>query len=509
MAFQNCKSFQHGDGGADASFGTQIVQYCRRQEDPNAQSSLKNVNCERPAFLSSIPFLQSLQGQMDSCRAESDSENDMRALQSCIERKLQHDAGDVPSGKCEETKSDASLQEMDMAFLTISMHSDASFGDGPQEDERCNQRSESNGYQRDEKQHIWCEQNYYEGSVFGIGPFDGESETEGAGDVTSKNYFKPDFCRTPELLKCPKKRKAFTYTVEEKPDRPTKLIFTVPDCAPKCTDIEICTSRHYNQSQSSKTSNQNIFDISSNTKINNLHHQSNRSSPDPYSSEKHSLQAGIKLITSTSPVKSDSLNHFPYSGITPSSLPESNEDGGFKDHRNHLESSTSSSQLRKKNGVPLCDFKDGCVSGDCDGTHQNNPRFSLHSAKSNTLRMVNKNGEFSRKHKNGDSAGERETETNRCQPHHSPQSTTIKKKCDNHHNENTDFPSAFGSKFHQPQFLTLTTQSQGEQGKQPHQLLSGSCPTIITVAEDYLYEDKEKGIKFVERRWPSLALLYR
>lgn len=240
------------------------MKYCTEKQNQGAKkSAVERVNCERPSYLSSHPFLRSLQRQLEAFRADSDSESDTRALQHCLGRKLQHEGNSSIFG---ESELESTLRELNVAFLAINTSSDASCDDAGFARERYGQWSESYRHQsrveesqREEKydkdgsvsdvrlsdgedevegtgdiqskeDQSYCGENYLvRGYVSDDERFDEESGIEGTGAMTARNDFMPEFCTTLQLTRCPKERKPFQYRDAEAISMPRKQLFQVAD----------------------------------------------------------------------------------------------------------------------------------------------------------------------------------------------------------------------------------------------------------------------------------------
>lgn len=231
--FTNSRSFQQGDdgdGGGDVSLGTRIVQYVSQHQDQDTDSNLGDVNCDRPAFQISHPFLQSLQRQVEACQGDTDSENDMQTLKRCLGATLRQ--GDISSGDYEETGSESTIRELNVARLAISVSFHASCGDGVFGEE-VHRLGDS------EEQRLLEEKSDNEDSVNDIKQPKGKSGMEGTTDLAAKTDFKSDLCTTLQLIRCPRKREAFINRETKVPSGLKKeLIFNVSDSTQNLPDTE-------------------------------------------------------------------------------------------------------------------------------------------------------------------------------------------------------------------------------------------------------------------------------
>ncbi|XP_050724990.1 uncharacterized protein LOC127002817 isoform X2 [Eriocheir sinensis] len=568
-----------GGGGGDVSLGTRIVQYVRQHQDQDTDSNLEDLSCERPAFLSSHPFLQSLQRQVEACQADTDSENDMRALKRCLGGTLQQ--RDISSGDYEETGSESTIRELNVARLAISVSFDSSCDDGSHGEE---------GHRLGESEQRPLEgKSDNEDSVSDIIQPQGESGMGGTADLTAKTEFKPDFCTTPQLIGCPRKREAFIYRETKVPSGlKKKLIFNVSDSTLNLPETESAGEPEF-------------------TEYMHPQHQTcgeSRRAPDCYPSDcNHTCDESSRIVkgvssrnqTGTIFTKSGSSVRSPRKNgdlpgenpaslyqpthcrkLTPYSPPESTENGdryekakknsdfpgevgtAFLHQPTHCKKFTlcSAPKSNENGDSPEKPKKNGDLrSARGRKTHQiypqtdlTPPQFSPHrenmhgDTPGELKKIVDFPGEFN---KNNASSSARQTQalsspsqlgcrygdfycklkiddfpiefgkndgsSSACQ--NQTQSSPLlsgNRYGDFYKNKIGDFFGSCGrSEPHQTPLHHSTPQSPGERITQ-HQspnLLANSCPGVLSIAEEFLYEDLMTGARLIEIRCPSLLSL--
>lgn len=98
----------------------------RASEDPKVYVKVNPAHADGPKWLTDTDFLQRLKQQVDYCCTDSDSDGDMRRLQECLGKKLQH--GDVAAlhHSTDPLHDDSldSFDDLDIAQLIINVSSD-------------------------------------------------------------------------------------------------------------------------------------------------------------------------------------------------------------------------------------------------------------------------------------------------------------------------------------------------------------------------------------------------
>lgn len=161
---------------------------------------------------------------------DSDSENDLRTLHCCLGRKLHQE--DLSSCESEELESHYELRELNVALLTINVSSDTvhdaaensdisghqSFQELSLHSKSCCQECSNFDALNIEDSSVRVNHNQFCDS-YSCDENDSSELCSGQGDsdVTAENSYKPEFCTTMYLLKCPKKKDRFTNIHHDTP----------------------------------------------------------------------------------------------------------------------------------------------------------------------------------------------------------------------------------------------------------------------------------------------------
>lgn len=608
------------------SLGTRIVQYVKQHQDQNTNNG--NVSCVRPAFLNSHPFLQTLKRQVEECREDTDSENDMRALKRCLGGTLQQE--DTSLGDYEVKGSQSTISELNIARLAISVSFDASCGDGSFGEEglklgESEERSplEEKSDNRDSASDII------------------QSQEEGGMKVTAdlkiETDYKPDFCTTPQLIRCPRKKEAFiqretkvpselkrelifniSHSTQNLPDTDTgsELEFTeymhhqhqifgesrrAPqgyprDCNHTCDDssriVKEVSSRHqtgsvFTKSCSSVRSPRKKGDLTGENEPAFLYQPTYYTKFATYSSPKSSengdpYEKAKKNIGFPGEVGTGSFHQPTYckKRIALCSAPKPNENGDSPDKTKKNGNLRSARGRKLHQAHPQPDLAIPPFSPHRESMHDGNPgelkmtadfpgEFNKNCASSSAqqtqtqsspLKSGSRYDDFYRQLKIGDFNGKSgkndgSSSVGQTQVHSSPslsgssnEGFSCKLNTVDHFNKNkiADFPTASGKNDGSSSACQNQTQSSpsasgnqhgasykygmgdyfGSYGRsEPHQTtkrytslqspgkgisqhpLANSCPGVLNIAEEFLYEDLVTGTRLIETRCPSLLSL--
>lgn len=194
------------------------------------------------------------------CQGDNDSDNDLRALQYYLGRKLHQE--ELSLYENTESETECTLRELNIAHLTINVSSDTSGN-------AVANNSGVTGHQCCEEESLYSEMSACESSAVNTRRNTVSSKSSSAklyekeffyscycnerselclgqadGDVTASDNYKPELCTTLHLVKCPKKEKMFKNMVYEESPSLRKELFK------HCDNHELSTSDISSNSES-------------------------------------------------------------------------------------------------------------------------------------------------------------------------------------------------------------------------------------------------------------------